>query len=349
MINSDLLVAFEREHAEELCRHFFPAGKKVGNEWQLGDVSGARGDSLRVQLTGTKAGLWHDFATAEGGNFVKLLCASRGLTAAEAVREVELTFGVSLTINDNGSNKYQSTNSKEVSNRPKTTNTLKLGRLLECSNEDLAQLSRVRAIPIEGLRLAVERKVLWIYDNSSRGRCWLATDDARRNAIYRRLDGRPFEDGKKSLCVWQAEANWPIGIMQAASYPAIALCEGAPDFLAAFYLAWAGGIEQLVAPVCMTGAACQIHEDALLLFRGKRVRIFAHADAAGRQAAVKWAVQLGQVQAEADAFGFMGLVQADGQPVNDLNDFLLADEKKSGSKIEITTGAFDFGFERRRK
>jgi hypothetical protein len=345
MINSDLLVAFEREHAEELCRHFFPRGKKVGNEWHLGDVSGMPGDSLRVELTGAKAGLWHDFATGEGGNFIKLLCANRGLTASEVVREIDQTFRVSLLVS--GSNNYQSTNSNEVINHSKTTNALKLSRLLACSNEDLAQLSRVRTIPIEGLRLAVERKVLWVYDNSSRGRCWLATDDARRNAIYRRLDGRPFEDGKKSLCVWQAEANWPIGIMQAANYPTIALCEGAPDFLAAFYLAWAGGVERVVAPVCITGAGCRIHEDALALFRGKRVRIFGHTDTAGQNAVGIWAEQLRSVQVEVDQFDFAGLFKSDGSTVKDLNDFVAADHKRSGCGVEVVTGAFDFGFERR--
>jgi hypothetical protein len=100
-------------------------------------------------------------------------------------------------------------------------------------------------------------------------------------------------------------------------------------------------------PVCMTGASCRIHPEALPLFRGKRVRIFGHVDAAGQSAVQKWADQLQAVQAEVDAFDFSGLRKSDGSSVKDLNDFIEADHKKSGCGIEVTTGAFDFALERK--
>jgi hypothetical protein len=101
----------------------------------------------------------------------------------------------------------------------------------------------------------------------------------------------------------------------------------------------------------MTGASCSIHPDALSLFRGKRVRIFGHADEPGQTATARWAQQLRTVEAEVDGFFFSGSLTAACSPVKDLNDFILADHSTSGcpieGPIEATTGAFDFAFERR--
>jgi 5S rRNA maturation endonuclease (ribonuclease M5) len=96
MIDCDLLRDLERSSTEQLCRRFFPAGKKLGNEWKLGDVSGAQGNSLGIQLTGSKAGLWQDRATGDGGDFVNLLRKNRDLGFVQAVEEIERALGVSL-------------------------------------------------------------------------------------------------------------------------------------------------------------------------------------------------------------------------------------------------------------
>jgi CHC2 zinc finger len=281
----------------------------------------------------------------KSGDVIDLEQALRGGTLAEAAER--------LTGSLSGCQHRASSNGDS---RQLQIGTLKLEGLERCNEEDLQQISTLRSIPIEGLRPASARKLLFSYRYPHQGRCWLITDDARRNAIARRLDGKSFGDldreaervcRRKSTCISGSQANWPIGIAQSNGFPAIALCEGAPDFLAAFWLARAGAVEQLVAPVCMTGASCRIHDDALPLFRGKRVRIFGHADEAGRKAIQRWAKQLLAVQADVDAFDFSGLVKADGSPVKDLNDYFLADHKRSGFPIEITTGAFDFAMERR--
>jgi hypothetical protein len=236
-------------------------------------------------------------------------------------------------------------NSSNVSkSEPKA---LSINGIRPCSDDDLQQLSGLRAIPIDGLRIAAKRKLLWWYRYEPEGcACWLITDDGRRSAIIRRLDGALFEGNKKSLCLKGSQANWPIGITQVNGFSEIALCEGAPDFLAAFYLAWAGGVEQSIAPVCMTGAGCRIHPDALPLFRGKRVRIFGHADEPGQAAIARWAEQLRTVEADIDGFFFSGILKVDRSPVKDLNDFVLADHTASGCPIEVVTGAFDFALER---
>ena len=68
------------------------------------------------------------------------------------------------------------------------------------------------------------------------------------------------------------------------------------------------------------GASQRIHEDALLNFTGKRVRIYTHVDEPGSEAAERWGAQLASVGAEVDCADFTGLLKADGSPVKDLND-----------------------------
>ena len=94
-----------------------------------------------------------------------------------------------------------------------------------------------------------------------------------------------------------------------------------PDFLSAFHLALAFGLDAVVAPVCISGASVSIPGDALPRFSGKRIRIFAHNDQAGQAAAERWTEQLKDI-ATVDRFTFQGLDMSDGKPVKDLNDLL---------------------------
>ncbi len=290
---------------------------------------------------------WIDHATAERGDAVEFLAKIKGISNAEAL--VELLKMVDGTSHQPATTHYSATRTEL---RPGPD----LHGIEPCSKADLWEIAKLRSIPLNGLRLAQERKLLFAYSDPYQGRCWLISDDARRSAIYRRLDGKHFhyreaseekKEGPKSRNWKGSEANWPIGIAQANGFPAIALCEGMPDFLSAFALAYAGAVEQFVTPVCMGGAACSIHPEALPMFRGKRVRIYGHADEAGQCAIQRWAEQLEGVQAEVDGFFFDGLLKRDGSPVNDMNDFLAADHRASGCGIEVITGATDFALERR--
>lgn len=71
---------------EDLCRELLPQGTKQGHEWKAGDVTGAPGDSLTVELNGSKAGLWCDQATSEGGDIVDLVAASKVLSVGKAAK-----------------------------------------------------------------------------------------------------------------------------------------------------------------------------------------------------------------------------------------------------------------------
>lgn len=83
--------------AEEVCSHLLPGGKKKGNEWCVGDLTGSPGDSLKIKLTGSKAGYWADFANqsmSRGKNFLGLWTESKAIPYAEAIRQAKEFLGV---------------------------------------------------------------------------------------------------------------------------------------------------------------------------------------------------------------------------------------------------------------
>ena len=58
--------------------HLFPYGKIRQPHFVIGNVEGQEGESLKVELTGPKIGMWHDFATGEGGDILSLWGAAKG-------------------------------------------------------------------------------------------------------------------------------------------------------------------------------------------------------------------------------------------------------------------------------
>ncbi|WP_196297730.1 phage/plasmid primase, P4 family, partial [Xanthomonas albilineans] len=63
---------------ESVLTTVFPAGKKRGTTFCIGDTRGNAGDSLEVVLAGEKAGLWIDRATGQGGDLFDLIAAHLG-------------------------------------------------------------------------------------------------------------------------------------------------------------------------------------------------------------------------------------------------------------------------------
>jgi hypothetical protein len=136
------------------------------------------------------------------------------------------------------------------------------------------------------------------------------------------MDGKRWRaDNTKSFILRGSHATWPLGIGEAASFRNVLLCEGAPDLIAAFHFMAAQGRQTDCAPVAMLSGNYSIPADALSLFTGKRVRIYAHDDETGYRAASRWAAQLGACGADVDAFSFARLRTRDGEPVKDLNGF----------------------------
>ena len=83
------------QHIEGLVSEWYPNGKKHGQEWCVGSLSGEPGDSLKINLT---TGVWKDFASDEkgGGDIVNLWAAKQRCTMSEAAEGVAKAIGFSV-------------------------------------------------------------------------------------------------------------------------------------------------------------------------------------------------------------------------------------------------------------
>src|ERR1700732_3180154 len=73
------------ERVDQLVADLLPAGHREGAEWRCGSVAGEPGDSLGVHLTGSKPGIWGDFAGGGAGDALDLVRAVLGLSMGEAL------------------------------------------------------------------------------------------------------------------------------------------------------------------------------------------------------------------------------------------------------------------------
>ena len=72
-----------KEHLKELLLsnlqtylpRLLPTGTLQRNQFLVGNIDGVKGKSLSVELQGTKAGMWRDFATGEGGDIFDLFAS----------------------------------------------------------------------------------------------------------------------------------------------------------------------------------------------------------------------------------------------------------------------------------
>ena len=81
--------------AEGVCRYLFPNGNISGGEFYIGSLQGEAGKSMRIHLTGSKAGVWADFSSGEGGsNLLELWKQAKQISFAEALTEAKKFLGV---------------------------------------------------------------------------------------------------------------------------------------------------------------------------------------------------------------------------------------------------------------
>jgi len=212
---------------------------------------------------------------------------------------------------------------------------------------------------------------------------WVMTDETRRVAEFRRVDGERYPvKGGEGIKSWStAGKSWPIGASELGTRRAVLWVEGGPDVLAAYHFLWGWGLLDRVAVVGMLGASARIAEEALRHFDGCRVRIMMDADELrdsseaakrkipGLEAAKRWTEQLtaagatvetfnlgpayeaeslsayyrGEIGPEAVEVLVPGLVRADGLPVKDLNDLALC-EAETVDSSEIREAFFDWEF-----
>lgn len=82
--------------AELVCMHLLPRGKKQGKRWFAGSIAGDPGNSLVVDLVGSKAGIWSDFKEPNHrGDLLELWQCVRQISFVETLKEVKQYLGVS--------------------------------------------------------------------------------------------------------------------------------------------------------------------------------------------------------------------------------------------------------------
>lgn len=100
MLVPSVLADLLAQRAESVCRHLLPGGRRKVAEWVCGNLSGGKGESMKVRIGGEDAsriGIWSDFATGQtGGDLLDLWMAVRGLTLKQAMAEAQGYLGVVL-------------------------------------------------------------------------------------------------------------------------------------------------------------------------------------------------------------------------------------------------------------
>jgi hypothetical protein len=251
---------------------------------------------------------FHDFATGECGDVIDLVAKVRGGSTADAIRFVERQLGI-----------------VPVSGRSPAKAGPKLPTMRRGEEAELRELSERRGFSIESLRLAEERGFLRfcsLWGTSA----WCISDCRRELFEFRRLDGAKWPaygrlHQRKAHCVGGGK-NWPIGTLESEQFEKIVVVEGAPDLLAAVHFLHLERKTESVAPVAILGAGNhRLAPEALARFKGKLVRIYPHADEAGRVAMRDWAKQFKAAgAARVTAFDLSELVLVDGTAGKDLAD-----------------------------
>ncbi len=80
--------------AEEVARHLMRSGKRHGNEWCAGDITGKAGSSLKVCIVGPRSGVWKDFAGGKGGDLLDLWALVAQKPLLEAMKDCKVYLGI---------------------------------------------------------------------------------------------------------------------------------------------------------------------------------------------------------------------------------------------------------------
>jgi hypothetical protein len=98
MSDAEQIKELLRARVGELAPYLYPNGKREGVHWCVGDVTGSPGKSFKICVTGSKAGLWGDFATGEkhSCSLLDLWMQARDVDFTTALREAAQWLGYTL-------------------------------------------------------------------------------------------------------------------------------------------------------------------------------------------------------------------------------------------------------------
>ena len=128
---------------ESYVRWLLPNGKREGAEWCVGSPSGEEGKSLKVRLTGERAGVWADFAGTDKGDLLDLTSAVRNVSLSEAIKVAKDWLGIRDPESSVPRRSYSKPTSKNVSKpKPESPVVAYLKQQRKLSN-DTIQLFRI--------------------------------------------------------------------------------------------------------------------------------------------------------------------------------------------------------------
>jgi twinkle protein len=79
---------------DRVVRYLLPHGKMEGGNWCVGSTAGEKGDSMRIQVSGSKAGVWADFAGSEKGDLLDLWKHVKNISLVQAIKEAKQWLGI---------------------------------------------------------------------------------------------------------------------------------------------------------------------------------------------------------------------------------------------------------------
>lgn len=98
-MNKDFIAQKAKENLDKIVMQLFPKAHKDGKRFYIGNIQGDGGDSLIIEAAAPKTGLWHDFATNEGGDILSLWAkATNTRDFKQVLNDIAYFLGLNLEI-----------------------------------------------------------------------------------------------------------------------------------------------------------------------------------------------------------------------------------------------------------
>ena len=245
---------------------------------------------------------WTDHATGDGGDVVEFIRhAIDG--DHKAVREW-LRERLGIDYHDHG----HATAPSRPAKAPQAPKSIDWpGELVEGTQATWEAFANRRGLTFPAVYSMVQLGILRFIKLPDGSKCYAITDDSRRAAEIRRLDGKPFGESK-AYPLRGVMKSWLPGLELLKAAPretAVLITEGATDLLSAIdiysrYRRHHAGMQSW-QPVALLGATCRtLHSEAEALIRGRHVRIVPDGDAAGDAMADHWTGLLRKIGCHVD-------------------------------------------------
>jgi hypothetical protein len=243
---------------------------------------------------------WKDLGTGDGGDEIEFLARLHKVDSKQNFAALLDRWEMISMLPDPNPQAGKLAPAKAHPTRP-DCQSIREGKAAE-----LQQLCQLRGFDLPATEWAQQRGILR-FGSFLGHACYGVTDQDRRLLEWRRLDGQLFPAigelaERKSHTVRGSNKSWPVGIQEANDAQGILLVEGLPDLLAAHTVIGREGKQDTWAPVGLMGATANIEPEALDLFRGKRVKLVPHLDAAGKKAAQERQEALKGIASKVDFF-----------------------------------------------